>query len=128
MDGVATEPVSYGHVPDNEPDGTDSTVSQLDMTVSKTGKLPASAMRVPGPVIAGSIPKLAMSSMRLTHTDDDNTIIIYTTDHGEQQLEHGLESKGPAMYEESTRVPFIVYVPPSLVAKSAGVVRPCKAI
>ncbi|MCL2640144.1 MAG: sulfatase-like hydrolase/transferase [Phycisphaerales bacterium] len=40
----------------------------------------------------------------------NNTIIIYTTDHGEMLGEHGMLWKG-AMYEESARVPLIVSYP-----------------
>ena len=37
----------------------------------------------------------------------DNTIIIYTTDHGEHLFEHGLRGKHN-MYEDAVNVPFIV--------------------
>ena len=42
---------------------------------------------------------------------NDDTVIIYTTDHGEQQYDHGLTSKGPMMYDDSTRIPFIIRMP-----------------
>ncbi len=38
-------------------------------------------------------------------------LVIYTSDHGTPLLSHGLPSKGPAMYEETTRVPFVVRWP-----------------
>lgn len=41
----------------------------------------------------------------------DDTVIVYTTDHGEQQYDHGLTSKGPMMYDDSTRIPFIIRMP-----------------
>lgn len=37
-----------------------------------------------------------------------DALVIYTSDHGTPLLSHGLSSKGPAMYEETTRIPFIV--------------------
>lgn len=40
-----------------------------------------------------------------------NTIIIYTSDHGEMQGEHGLKGKGGFMYENNIHVPLIVYHP-----------------
>ena len=40
----------------------------------------------------------------------DNTIIIYTTDHGEHLFEHGLRGKHN-MYEDAVNVPFIVSYP-----------------
>jgi len=41
----------------------------------------------------------------------DNTIVIYTSDHGENNGEHGLWYKN-AMYEQSARVPLIISFPP----------------
>jgi len=40
----------------------------------------------------------------------ENTIIIYTTDHGEHLFEHGLRGKH-CMYEEAVNIPFIVSYP-----------------
>lgn len=42
---------------------------------------------------------------------DENTIIIYTADHGDMLGAHGLRQKGPFMYKENVRVPFIVRHP-----------------
>lgn len=41
----------------------------------------------------------------------DNTVIIYTSDHGDMLRAHGLLVKGPVMYEEVANIPFIVRVP-----------------
>jgi arylsulfatase len=41
----------------------------------------------------------------------DDTIIIYTSDHGDMAGAHNLPIKGPYMYEELLRVPFIVSNP-----------------
>ena len=41
----------------------------------------------------------------------DNTIIIFTSDHGEMGGAHGLRGKGPFSYEESIHVPFIIKHP-----------------
>lgn len=40
-----------------------------------------------------------------------DALVIYTSDHGDMLQSHCLNSKGPAMYEEITRVPFIVRWP-----------------
>lgn len=40
----------------------------------------------------------------------DNTIVIFTSDHGLQHGEHGLGGK-VLLYEESIRIPFIIYDP-----------------
>ncbi len=34
-------------------------------------------------------------------------LVVFTSDHGTPLLSHGLSSKGPAMYDETTRIPFI---------------------
>ena len=41
----------------------------------------------------------------------DDTYIIFTSDHGDMLGAHGLRGKGPAMYEEITRMPLIVEQP-----------------
>lgn len=38
----------------------------------------------------------------------EDAIIIYTSDHGDMQYSHSLRGKGPAAYEEITRIPMIV--------------------
>ncbi len=40
----------------------------------------------------------------------DNTIIVYTSDHGEMMGDHAQMGKG-VLYEESTRIPFFIRVP-----------------
>ena len=50
-----------------------------------------------------------VDAVRQNHWDD--TIIIYTSDHGDMQGGHGLWYKGPQMYQETTNVPFIVRYP-----------------
>jgi len=40
-----------------------------------------------------------------------DALVIYTSDHGTPLLSHLLPTKGPAMYEETTRLPFIVRWP-----------------
>ena len=43
--------------------------------------------------------------------DWDNTIVIYTSDHGDMCGSHGLRSKGPFVYEEIMNVPLYISVP-----------------
>ncbi len=40
-----------------------------------------------------------------------NTFIIFTSDHGDMALEHGIPYKGPYMYDGLLRVPFMVAPP-----------------
>ncbi len=42
-----------------------------------------------------------------------NTIVIITSDHGEEFYEHGNRSHGFNLYNEVTKVPLIIYVPKS---------------
>jgi arylsulfatase len=41
----------------------------------------------------------------------ENTIIVFTADHGEMAGAHGLRQKGPFIYRENTRVPFLIAHP-----------------
>jgi len=41
----------------------------------------------------------------------ENTAVIYTSDHGEMGGSHGLIHKGPFMYEENLRIPFLLSRP-----------------
>ncbi|MBN2047337.1 MAG: sulfatase-like hydrolase/transferase [Anaerolineaceae bacterium] len=38
----------------------------------------------------------------------ENTCIIFTSDHGDPLLAHGLDNKGPAMYDDTTRIPLLI--------------------
>ncbi|HEY7947814.1 MAG TPA: sulfatase-like hydrolase/transferase [Acidimicrobiales bacterium] len=49
----------------------------------------------------------------------DDTVVIFTSDHGDMCGSHGLRSKGPFVYDEIMRVPLYVRVP--------GVTRPAMA-
>lgn len=54
----------------------------------------------------------------------DDTIIIFTSDHGDMCGSHGLRSKGPFVYDEIMRVPLYVKVPgvttPGAVTSALG--------
>jgi arylsulfatase A-like enzyme len=41
----------------------------------------------------------------------DDTVIIYTSDHGELAGAHGLFGKGPCAYDENLRLPFVIVDP-----------------
>ena len=41
----------------------------------------------------------------------DNTLIVYTTDHGEMHGNHGLWGKGCAAYEDVQRIPLLAWAP-----------------
>jgi len=51
----------------------------------------------------------------LAHLDSlgiaDDTIVVLTTDHGEEMFERGFIQHGKSLYEELTRVPLIIRIP-----------------
>jgi arylsulfatase A-like enzyme len=52
-----------------------------------------------------------------------NTVVVFTSDHGEYGASHGLRGKGAAAYEEATRVPLIVKDPRGLLTRAPEQVR-----
>lgn len=55
----------------------------------------------------------------IDQVDKDNTIVIFTSDHGHYLGAHKLDTKGPALYEEVVRVPLIFRGPGIAVSKLA---------
>lgn len=55
----------------------------------------------------------------------DDTIVVVTSDHGEEFFEHGHKGHAKALFDESLRVPFVVRHPRSVAAgrRLGGVVR-----
>jgi arylsulfatase A-like enzyme len=52
-----------------------------------------------------------------------NTIVVFTSDHGEYLASHGLRGKGAGLYEEAIRVPLIVKDPRGKLTAAPGQVR-----
>jgi arylsulfatase A-like enzyme len=52
-----------------------------------------------------------------------NTVIVFTSDHGEYGASHGLRGKGASAYEECTRVPLLVKDPRGLLTAAPEVPR-----
>jgi arylsulfatase A-like enzyme len=52
-----------------------------------------------------------------------NTVIVFTSDHGEYGASHGLRGKGASAYEEAIRVPLIVKDPRGILTAAPGQVR-----
>ena len=52
-----------------------------------------------------------------------NTVIIFTSDHGEYCGSHGMRGKGASPYEEALRVPLYVYDPRNLVTAATQTPR-----
>jgi arylsulfatase A-like enzyme len=53
----------------------------------------------------------------------DNTVVVFTSDHGEYAGAHGQRGKGGMGYDEAMRVPLSVYDPTGQYVASPGVVR-----
>lgn len=52
-----------------------------------------------------------------------NTVVVFTSDHGEYGASHGLRGKGASAYEEAIRVPLVVKDPRGALTASPEVVR-----
>jgi arylsulfatase A-like enzyme len=52
-----------------------------------------------------------------------NTVIVFTSDHGEYGASHGLRGKGASAYEEAIRVPLIVKDPRKVLTAAPAQVR-----
>ncbi len=53
----------------------------------------------------------------------ENTVIVFTSDHGEYGASHGLRGKGASAYEEAIRVPLIVKDPRGVLTKAPELAR-----
>jgi arylsulfatase A-like enzyme len=54
----------------------------------------------------------------------ENTVVIFTSDHGEYGASHGLRGKGAGAYEEAIRVPLLVKDPRGRLTSNPGTLRP----
>ncbi len=90
-----TAAASFGPVPSTGPEAELIWLSFLDLYT----KLQREVDRHVGAVLATlhSRPRVA-----------ENTVIVFTSDHGEYGASHGLRGKGAGAYEEAIRVPLIV--------------------
>jgi len=52
-----------------------------------------------------------------------NTVVVFTSDHGEYAGSHGMRGKGASAYEEAIRVPLYVHDPRGLATAATGVPR-----
>ena len=93
-----TSAISFGGVPFSGPDLVPAWLPFLDLYV----KLQQDVDRNIGEV------------MRTLHSKPEvaaNTVVLFTSDHGEYGGSHGMRGKGAAVYEEGIRVPLIVKDP-----------------
>ena len=90
-----TSAVSFGEVPYSGADMESAWLPFLDLYV----KLQLEVDRHVGSV---------MRTLARRRHVMDNTIVVFTSDHGEYGASHGLRGKGAGMYEEGIKVPLIV--------------------
>ncbi len=105
-----TSAVSFGEVPFSGPGVTAAWLPFLDLYV----KLQTEVDRQVGAVLATLHSRPSVAS---------NTIVVFTSDHGEYGASHGLRGKGAGMYEEAIRVPLIVSDPTGKVGGVPNSVR-----
>jgi hypothetical protein len=105
-----TAAASFGSVPFEGPEALPIWLSFLDLYA----KLQRSVDRHVGNVLQTleSQPEIAA-----------NTVIVFTSDHGEYGASHGLRGKGAAAYEEATRVPLFVKDPRGVLTRSPRTLR-----
>ncbi|HEY2398549.1 MAG TPA: sulfatase-like hydrolase/transferase [Solirubrobacteraceae bacterium] len=96
---------SFGTVPFSGPDATRTWLQFLDLYM----KLQREVDRHVGNVLRmlASHPKVAA-----------NTVVIFTSDHGEYGGSHGLRGKGAGVYEEGIRVPLMVSDPRGVLTRA----------
>jgi arylsulfatase A-like enzyme len=93
-----TAAASFGPVPFTGPDVTEAWTPFFDLYVKLQRTVDAHVGRVLS--VLGSRPEVAA-----------NTVVVFTSDHGEYGASHGLRGKGGGAYEEAIRVPLIVKDP-----------------
>ena len=105
-----TASVSFGPVPFTGPESTRIWIEFLDLYTKLQRRVDGEIGRVLN---------------RLERRPDvaANTVILFTSDHGEYGASHGLRGKGAAAYEEGIRVPLIVKDPRGKLTKAPATVR-----
>jgi arylsulfatase A-like enzyme len=67
---------------------------------------------------------LILSSLYQRKDIAENTIVVFTADHGDHGGSHGLHEKSMTVYEESIHLPLLVHDPSGRWATSVDVARP----
>lgn len=76
--------------------------------------VPKDQFRLPVPGMAGCNEFVDYEIGRVLDALDEyaeDAVVIYTSDHGEMLLSHGMVAKGPVMYDECARIPFLIKGP-----------------
>ncbi|HEX4033148.1 MAG TPA: sulfatase-like hydrolase/transferase [Solirubrobacteraceae bacterium] len=105
-----TSDISFGKVPYHGSGVTPTWLPFLDLYV----KLQLEVDRQVGTVLR---------ALRARPEIAANTIVLFTSDHGEYGASHGLRGKGAGMYEEGIRVPLIVSDPTGTLGAMPNTLR-----
>jgi arylsulfatase A-like enzyme len=106
----ATAAASFGPVPFTGPDAVGTWLEFLDLYM----KLQLEVDRHIGHV---------MKTLESRPDVAANTVVVFTSDHGEYGASHGLRGKGGGAYEEAIRVPLIVKDPRGQLIRAPEQVR-----
>jgi arylsulfatase A-like enzyme len=77
-------------------------------------------------MLHGNVDRQIAAVLRGLHSQPKvaaNTVIVFTSDHGEYGGSHGLRGKGASAYEEAIRVPLYVHDPREQVTKHTAIPR-----
>jgi arylsulfatase A-like enzyme len=105
-----TAAASFGAVPFTGPEATGTWLGMLNLYAKLQLEVDEHIGRVLD--VLESRPRLAA-----------NTVIVFTSDHGEYGGSHGLRGKGASAYEEAIRVPLIVKDPRGALTKAPEIAR-----
>lgn len=100
-----TAAASFGPVPFTGPEATGAWLPLLDLYAMLQREVDGHVGRVLDAL--ESRPEVAA-----------NTVVVFTSDHGEYGASHGLRGKGAGAYEEAIRVPLIVKDPRGVLTKA----------
>ncbi|MHB1469423.1 MAG: sulfatase-like hydrolase/transferase [Solirubrobacteraceae bacterium] len=92
---IETTNISFGNVPDGGPGRDRSWLPFLDLYLKLVRQVDTRIGEV-------------MSALYSRHSIAENTIVVFTSDHGEYGASHGLRGKGGGVYEEGLHVPLLV--------------------
>jgi arylsulfatase A-like enzyme len=106
----ATSARAFGRVPFSGRESLPTWLGFLDLYVKLQNDVDANVGRVLRTL--HSNPKIAA-----------NTVIVFTSDHGEYGASHGLRGKGASAYEEGIRVPLLVRDPRGVLTRAHGRAR-----
>ena len=105
-----TAAASFGAVPFTGPEVTDAWLGMLDLYIKLQVEVDAQVGRVLDAL--ESRPRVAR-----------DTVVVFTSDHGEYLGSHGLRGKGAGAYDEAIRVPLIVKDPRGVLTSDPETAR-----